>query len=193
MKVSREQAAENRERVLETAARQFRERGFDGVGVAELMQDAGLTHGAFYGQFASKDELAVESVTRAFERSLAALKSAAERTGGQRLSAMLKSYLSPAHRDQPGLGCVVAALGAEASRKGPTLRRAVTDGVKAQVALLGGWMSGRSVAARRERAIAAYAAMVGALVLSRAVDDASLSAEILRTVRSFIEDGNARS
>jgi len=187
MKVTREQAMENRERVLDAAARQFRERGLDGIGVAELMQGAGLTHGAFYGQFASKDELAVEAVGRAFERGLAELAGIGERARGSPLAAVLRSYLSSAHRAQPGLGCVVASVGPESSRKGPGLRAVITDGIRAQIDLIAGWVRGRGEAARRERAIAVYAGMVGALVLARAVDDDALAAEILHAVRASLE------
>jgi len=187
MKVTREQAMQNRERVLDAAARQFRERGLDGIGVAELMQGAGLTHGAFYGQFASKDELAVEAVTRAFDRGIEELRGIGERARGSPLGAVLRSYLSGAHRDQPGLGCVVASVGPETARKGPGLRAAITAGIRTQVDLIAGWVRGKSAAARRERAIAVYAGMVGALVLARAVDDEALSAEILRTVRASLE------
>src|SRR5262245_24790993 len=109
MKVTREQAAENRERIVNTAARLFRERGFDGVGVADIMKGAGLTHGGFYGHFASKDDLAAEACARALEKS--AMKwSAILDTDANPLDTIVASYLSEAHRDRPGSGCAIAAL-----------------------------------------------------------------------------------
>ena len=110
MRVSREQAAQNRERVLDAAAKLFRERGFSGVGVAELMHAAGLTHGAFYGQFGSKDDLMAEACARAFESSLERWRKAAARSPGDPLAAVVASYLSPSHRDEPG-EAVVRGLG----------------------------------------------------------------------------------
>lgn len=188
MKVTRKQAAANRERVLEAAGRQLRERGLDGVGVAELMQSAGLTHGAFYGQFDSKDELVEEALAGAFARSLDEFRERADLAGaGHEFAALLRSYLSRSHRDQPGLGCAVAALGAEAARRGPGLRHSFGEGIRAQIELLTQWVRGRTQVARRERAIAAYAGMVGALVLARSVDDPTLSAEILRSTRASLE------
>src|SRR5213076_862901 len=118
-RVSREQAAQNRERVLDTAARLFRERGFNGVGVADLMKAAGLTHGAFYGQFESKEDLMAQACARAYEGVLEDWRTRVESSSGNPLAEMLASYLSTAHRDRPGEGCVVAALGAEVAREGP--------------------------------------------------------------------------
>src|SRR5688572_26849623 len=111
MKVSREQAALNRERILEVAAQLFRERGFDGIGVADLMKEAGLTHGGFYGHFSSKEELIAEASARALTSTFALLSKQAERGAGDPLSAVADTYLSSRHRDDPGTGCLLAALG----------------------------------------------------------------------------------
>lgn len=184
MKVSREQALQNRERVLEVAAKLFRERGFDGIGVADLMKGAGMTHGGFYGQFGSKEDLMAETCARVFEaggqRWQRVVGDAAAR-GEDGLAALARSYLSTAHRDDPGDGCPVSALGAEAARQGPALRAAFTAGVRGALDFIGGLLGGRK-ARRRERAIVAYAAMIGAQVLARAVDDEALSTEILQAV-----------
>src|SRR3954453_6223646 len=104
MKVSREQAALNRERIVETAAQLFRERGFEGIGVADLMKEAGLTHGGFYGHFASKEDLMAEASARALTRSLALLNELAEGAPGDPVSAVADAYLSSRHRDNPGAG-----------------------------------------------------------------------------------------
>jgi len=182
MRVSREQAAENRERVLSAAAKLFRERGFDGIGVADLMKSAGLTHGGFYGQFESKEDLMAQAAQRAMQDSLAHWQRLAERAPQDPLAALLKFYLSPAHRDRPGEGCMLASLGAEAPRHGPALRHSFTTGCKALLEQLAGMLPGRSATARRERALATFASMVGALVLARAVDDDGLSRDILHAV-----------
>lgn len=186
MKVSRAEAAQNRERIIEVAAKLFRERGFDGIGVAELMKSAGLTHGGFYGHFASKEDLMAQACARALEGSLDALHQVAEPNGEHALSAIASAYLSPAHRDRPGEGCVLAALGAEAARHGSPLRTAFTQGVRSMVGALSQLLTGQSERTKRQRALAAYASMVGALVLARAVDDAELSEEVLQSVLASI-------
>jgi TetR/AcrR family transcriptional repressor of nem operon len=179
MKVSREQAAENRDRVIEVAAQLFRERGFDGVGVADLMKAAGLTHGGFYGQFSSKDELIAEASARALTRSLARWSELAERASDDSLSAIVGAYLTGTHRDHPGSGCLLAALGSDVSRQGTAVRRAVTDHVRSAIDLLAKLIPGKSKAARRRKGITTYATLVGAMVMARAVDDRALSQEIL--------------
>ena len=118
MKVSREQAAQNRERIVQTAAQLFRERGFDGIGVADLMKAAGLTHGGFYGHFSSKEDLIAEASARALMGSLALFVKVAERAPRDPLSAVADAYLTSRHRDKPGEGCVLAALGPDVSRQG---------------------------------------------------------------------------
>jgi TetR/AcrR family transcriptional repressor of nem operon len=184
MRVSREQAAENRERVLDAAATLFRERGFSGVGVAEVMHSAGLTHGAFYGQFESKEDLMKQACERAFESSLERWHKAVSRSPDDPLAAVVASYVSASHRDNPGRGCVVAALGAEAAREGPELRRVVTDGTRSLLDVLSSLAPGDSKAEKRQRAAGCLASMVGALVLARVVDDEALSKEVLRAVKS---------
>ena len=149
MKVSREQAAQNRERIVEAAAQLFRERGFDGIGVADLMQEAGLTHGGFYGHFSSKEDLIAEASARALTRSLALWRNCAEGASGDPLSAGAGVYLTSKHRDNPGAGCLLAALGPDVSRQGPPVRRAVTGYVRAAVDLLTKLVPGKSGAARR--------------------------------------------
>jgi TetR/AcrR family transcriptional repressor of nem operon len=193
MKVSRAEAAQNRERIIEVAARLFRERGFDGIGVAELMNFAGLTHGGFYGHFASKEDLMAQACARALEGSLDALHQVAERGGGNALSAVASAYLSPAHRDRPGEGCALAALGAEAARHGSPVRGAFTQGVRSLADRLTRLVPGKSKRAKRERALAIFASMVGALVLARAVDDAELSEEVLQSVLASIAHTDAPS
>lgn len=191
MKVSREQAAINRERVLDTAARLFRERGFHGVGVADLMKEAGLTHGAFYGQFASKEHLMAQACERAYEQLHDRWTKVAGRSPDNPLAGIVSSYLSTAHRDSPGTGCATAALGADAARQGAPLRRAFTEGTKAQLDELTMLVPGTTQADRRRRAAVTLSAMVGALVLARALDDDALSKDILRSVKAALSQDQA--
>ena len=128
MKVTREQAARNRERIVETAAKLFREKGFDGIGVADLMKAAGLTHGGFYGHFGSKEALLGEAASRALAGAGTGWQALMAAHPDDPLGTVARSYLSPAHRDNPGLGCAISALGADISRAGPTVREAVTEG-----------------------------------------------------------------
>lgn len=190
MKVSRAEAAENRERIIEAAAKLFRERGFDGVGVAELMKSAGLTHGGFYGHFASKEDLMAQACARAMERAQDAMHQVVESGDPKALSTIASVYLSTEHRDRMGDGCTLAALGAEAARHGSALRGAFTQGVRAAIDLLAKLLTGKSRRAKRERALAIYASMVGALVLARAVDDPELSGEVMQSVLASITRGD---
>src|SRR5437870_7758330 len=171
MKVSREQAAQNRERILHAAAQLFRERGFEGIGVADLMKEAGLTHGGFYGHFSSKDDLIAQASARELTRSLAYWSTVSERAAGDPLSAVADAYLTRNHRDNPGAGCVLAALGPDVSRQGPAVRHVVSDYVRSVCDRLAKLVPGKSKAARRQKAISTYATLVGAMVLARAVDD----------------------
>ena len=182
MRVSREQAAKNRERIVAVAGTLFREKGYEGIGVADIMQAADLTHGGFYGQFKSKSELAALASRVALTKS--ALKwdaiRLAEKDGA--FAAMVTSYLTPRHRDHAGTGCVLSALGADSARQERPVRVAFREGLLRLVDILTASLPGGK-AARRRRALAAMAQMVGAIVLSRAVDDTVLSDEILAAAR----------
>jgi len=184
VRVTREQAAANREKILEVAGALFRERGFDGIGVADIMKRAGLTHGGFYGHFASKDDLAAEITARVLGRS-----GWMERlTGTQKpsFSDVVRQYLSPRHRDDPGRGCLFAALGSDVVRQPRSVRRAFTEGLRLRVDALARLAPGRSAAGRRQKALATMAELVGALILSRAVDDPKFSDEILEAAATSL-------
>jgi TetR/AcrR family transcriptional repressor of nem operon len=187
MKVSREQAELNRERVLNTAAQLFRERGFSGLGVADLMKSAGLTHGAFYGQFDSKEDLMVQACQRGFEQTIAWMGGTGDRSP-EPLRAVVSEYLSTAHRDAPGGGCVAAALGTEAAREGPDLQRVYTQGVSMLVDTISQFVPDGRKREKRLHAMAAFASMLGALLLSRAVDDEAMSKDFLRAVKNELLD-----
>ena len=183
MRVSKEQAAENRRRIVEVAGALFRERGFNGIGVADLMKEAGLTHGGFYGHFASKDDLAAEACAGAMAASAQRWEGRVV-AGDDGLSALVTAYLTPAHRDNPAGGCPIAGLGVDAARQGGTARRAFTAGLRPFIELLDRLVPGWSAAARRKAALATLSGMVGALILARAVDDPALSEEILDAART---------
>jgi TetR/AcrR family transcriptional repressor of nem operon len=187
MRVSREQAAENRRRIVDTASRMFRENGFDGVGVDAIMKGAGLTHGGFYGHFRSKDDLAAEAVTRALERGTERQSRFTDLRG------LVSDYLSERHRANPADGCAIAALCGEMARQGEGMRRGVTAHVRAQLDRFSHLLKGGTAASRRKRAIATLAGIIGALTLARAVEDPALSDEILTAARDAFGEGRPSS
>jgi TetR/AcrR family transcriptional repressor of nem operon len=172
MKVSKEQVRENRLRIVETASELFRERGYDGVGVAELMSAAGLTHGGFYKHFGSKADLLAEAMSCGFTQS-------AEKTEGVSREAFIEYYLSRQHRDDMGKGCVMSALGTDAARQSESIRETFAAGIERQIAIL------ESQNVTRAELINTIAQLVGALMLSRACPDGSgLADEILEVCRA---------
>lgn len=176
MKVSKEQVRENRKHIVETASVLFRERGYDGVGVAELMSAAGFTHGGFYKHFASKADLMSEAMSCGFMRS-------AESTQGVSREQFVENYLSREHRDSMGKGCVMSALGADTARQPAPIKAAFAQGIETQLALLASERGPHS--ASRADLIDSMAHLVGALVLSRACpDDSALADEILEVCRA---------
>jgi TetR/AcrR family transcriptional regulator, transcriptional repressor for nem operon len=183
MRVSREKAAENRERIIEAAGALFRAKGFSGIGVADIMKAADLTHGGFYGHFASKDDLVAQASRRAMARAAANWGKTVADAPDEPFAALLKHYLSPRHRDEPGQGCVFAALGADAARSGRIVREAFAEGLEPLIGILAKSAPGSSKAVRRRKALAAMSGLVGALLLARAVGDAKLSDELLEATR----------
>jgi TetR/AcrR family transcriptional repressor of nem operon len=183
LRVTRKQAAAHREKILDVAGTLFRERGFDGIGVADIMKEAGLTHGGFYGHFGSKDDLAAEITARVLCR-----EGWPERitgTANPTFAEVVRKYLTPRHREDAGHGCLFAALGSEVVRQPRPVRRALADGLRLRIKELQELLPGRS-AARRQKAVATMAGLVGALMLSRAVDDPKLSDEILEAAASML-------
>lgn len=180
MKVSREQVAENRKRILEAAAKLFRERGFENVTVAEVMSAAGLTHGGFYGHFDSKDAL--------IEAAMAYDPSAFRgRVTLEHPARYADAYLSRQHRDNVGSGCPFAALGSEASRASKEVRHTLTQRLRSQIDTLSASTPGATVEERRRAALASLSTMMGGLMLARLVDDDSLSDEILAAARASLQ------
>jgi TetR/AcrR family transcriptional repressor of nem operon len=179
MRVSREKAAANRERIIDAAGALFRTKGFDGIGVADIMKAADLTHGGFYGHFDSKNDLVAQASQRAMARAAVNWKNIVADAPDRPYAALLKHYLSRHHRDDPGMGCAFAALSADAARSGRSVRRAFAEGLEPLISILAQAIGGRSRPARRRKALAAMAELVGALMLARAVQDAPMSDEIL--------------
>ena len=177
MRVSKEQAARNRERILTEAARLFRERGLSEVGVDALASASGLTHGSVYSQFGSKERLAVAALGHALGTSSQRMQDAAT------LEDYVGRYLSAEHRDRRGDGCVMAALASDIPRQGGAIRHGFTAAVRAMAARIGGLVGTRRAP---EEALAIVAAMVGGLTLARAVDDPELSDRILAAVRRLV-------
>lgn len=178
MKVTREQAEQNRLKMVEAAARLYRERGIEGIGIGELSRSVGLTHGGFYGQFpGGKEELACAAIERSFA------------TSGQRwseassLEEVAERYLRPSHIDDCGEGCAIPALAADASRAGGVVSEAFTEGVEHLLGILAARTAGDTPQAKREQAMAALASMAGALLIARAVSDETLALEVLEVVK----------
>jgi TetR/AcrR family transcriptional repressor of nem operon len=180
MRVSRVQAAENRETVINVASRLFRERGFDGIGLKDLMEGAGLTQGAFYKQFASKDDLAAQASKRALESASQRWSSAAEANPKDPLGAVIDFYLSMGHREETTDGCPVVALGADAARQGADVKASFEAGIKRYLEMLDGWIGEADGKDPGDRAMAILSTMVGALVLARAVNNKRLSKRFLQ-------------
>lgn len=178
MRLSKEESARRRAQIVEVAAALFREHGYNGIGVADLMKGAGLTHGGFYGYFESKEQLLAEACEYAIGNSVQQWKNWIAHNPCDPVRELARSYLNEAHRDTLAAGCVISSLGADAAREGQHVRCALTGGIKEQLGLLAKALPG-PVGRARERAIATYAAIIGGLMLARAVDDRTLSNEIL--------------
>jgi len=161
-------------RIVETAARAIRRSGYDGTGVADIMKEAGLTHGGFYAHFSSRDAMLAEAADRAGEETAAIAKSIfAKAPQDQALQALMNAYLSNEHIANIESGCSLAALGSEMPRQAPEVRNTSTCRIKEMVALIEGSLSGQPNA--REEALVLVSTMVGTLLLARAVDDPELS------------------
>jgi TetR/AcrR family transcriptional repressor of nem operon len=173
MKVSKAQVDDNRRTILEAAGRLFRQRGFDAVSVSQVMTAAGLTHGAFYGYFRSKDELVAAALADLL---------ATPRPAGKWAQSAAR-YLSPGHRDDSAGGCPVAALAGDAGRESPRARATMATGIERMIARQ---TDAAGEDAGRIAAVGRVAAMVGALILSRAIGEGELSEEVLSATRAWI-------
>ena len=179
MRVSRAQAAENRETVINVASRLFREHGFDGIGLKDLMEGAGLTQGAFYKQFASKEDLAAQASRRALESVSSRWSAAAAANPKDPLSAVVAIFLSTDHREERMDGCPIVALGSDAARQGSEVKASFEAGIRKYLELLDRWVGEADGEEPSGKAMAILSTMVGALVLSRALNDPDLAQAFL--------------
>jgi len=181
MRVSRTQAAENRQTVINVASRLFREHGFDGIGLKDLMKGAGLTQGAFYKQFASKEDLAAQASRRALESASSRWSAAAADSPKDPLGAVIAFYLSAEHRGEKMDGCPVVALGSDAARQGIDVKASFEAGIKDYLGVLGRFIAEADGADPDGKAMAILSTMVGSLTLSRIVNDPDLAQAFLDT------------
>jgi TetR/AcrR family transcriptional repressor of nem operon len=186
MRVSRAQAEENRQTVIEVASRLFREHGFDGIGLKDLMESAGLTQGAFYKQFTSKEDLAAQASRRALESAFHRWSAAAAANPKDPLGAVIAFYLSMAHRAERMDGCPIVALGSDAARQGTNVKASFEAGIRSYLEMLGRWMGETGGEEPNGKAMAILSTMVGALVLSRAVNDEQLSKQFLQAAAESV-------
>ena len=189
MKVSGKKVAEHRAALVDTAKRLLQERGFDGAGVVDISREAGLTQGALYGQFGSKDVLAAEAVRKAFSDGAAAWQAFSE-NAPDALAAYLDAYLSEHHLTEVGSGCILAACLSEARRQDPAIGSAFTDGVSAMAALVQQAIPPATATHdARRRALAVLSGLVGSVALARAVapTDPALAREIIAAARDELQ------
>jgi TetR/AcrR family transcriptional regulator, transcriptional repressor for nem operon len=179
MRVSRIQAAENRQSVINVASRLFREHGFDGIGLKDLMESAGLTQGAFYKQFASKEDLAARASRRALESAFSRWSAAAAVNPKDPLGAVIAFYLSPGHREERMDGCPIVALGSDAARQSSDVKASFEAGIREYLELLGRWVGDANGEKPGSKTMAILSTMVGAVLLSRAVNDPDLAQAFL--------------
>jgi AcrR family transcriptional regulator len=179
--------AQTHERIVAVAARAIRRTGYDGTGVADLMKEAGLTHGAFYTHFASREALLAEATGHACTESAAAATQAVAALPPDRaLQSMLAAYLSEAHLRNVEQGCPLTALGSETPRQTPEVRRATTRYIKEMADLVARQLPDWGQPQAHDRALVTMAALVGALVLARAVDEPALAQRLLDTTRKHL-------
>jgi TetR/AcrR family transcriptional repressor of nem operon len=191
MRVSRIQAGENRQTVINVASRLFRERGFDGIGLKDLMEGAGLTQGAFYKQFASKEDLAAQASRRALESATLRWSAAVAANPEDPLGAVIAFYLSTGHREEKMDGCPIVALGSDAARQGIDVKASFEAGIKAHLQVLGRMIAETDGEEPRGKAMAILSTMVGALTLSRVVNDPDLAKAFLDAAAQQVREAVA--
>jgi TetR/AcrR family transcriptional repressor of nem operon len=187
MRYSREHKLETHARIVKKASVRLREKGAHGIGVADLMKDAGLTHGGFYAHFDSREALVIEAFAHAMDRSTERWRKLAEQTPPeQRMAAIVDGYLTPAHRDDPGHGCAIPTLGAEIARESPKTRKAFAAKLEEMIDALAEQMADTPRKAARKQATAMIATMMGTLVMARVAGNGEFSEEILNSGREAV-------
>ncbi|MFN0038370.1 MAG: TetR/AcrR family transcriptional regulator [Burkholderiales bacterium] len=195
MRKSRVETAQTRERIVSGASGLLRERGLGNVSVAQLMANAGLTHGGFYAHFDSREQLVHEAIRFALAQSAQRIYQSALKDGGRPgYSRLIERYLSPAHRDNPQSGCALASLGSEVGQDSDESKEVFSAGLEAFITLLAKLSPEHTLKARRTHFLGVISALTGALVLARAVNDAQASEEILLAAKTtLLADEKRRS
>ena len=187
MRYSKEHKQETHARIVKKASVRLREKGAHGIGVADLMKEAGLTHGGFYAHFDSREALVIEAFAYAMDRSTERWRKVAEQTApDKRLATIVQNYLTPLHRDDPGHGCAVPTLGAEIARESPKTRKAFAAKLEQMIDMMADQVLEVPRKGARKQAVAALATMMGTLVLSRIAGSGELSEEILAAGREAV-------
>ena len=187
MRYSKEHKQETHDRIVRKASIRLREKGAHGIGVADLMKEAGLTHGGFYAHFDSREALVIEAFNYAMDRATERWRKMAEETPPEkRLATIVESYLTTIHRDDPGRGCAVPTLGPEMARESPKTRKAFAAKLEEMIEMMADQVPELPRKAARAQAIAALSTMAGAIVLSRVAGSGEFSEEILGTAREAV-------
>ncbi|RON40140.1 TetR family transcriptional regulator [Pseudomonas frederiksbergensis] len=177
MKVTKDQAAANKESILKAASRLYREKGISGIGIGELSRSVGLTHGGFYGQFpGGKEQLASEAVSRTFESNIQDWRDA------KSIPELIKGYLTQAHLDNWTEGCPIPALAADVARTGGTVSHSFTQGVERLIETLMALVEGETQDAKHQESLRILSSITGAILIARALDKPELSEQFLQSV-----------
>lgn len=184
MRYPADQKAETHRQIVAAAAAEFRCKGLQGIGIAELMSQLGLTHGGFYAHFKNRDALVMEASVCAATESLDRLLAAAtDVPAGKEVEAMLDFYLSPAHRDDVAHGCLLPALASEIARQSESVRNAFTESLQTNLAKIARYMPARDSDGRMAQAMTLISGMAGGVLIARAISDSNLSDVLLNSVR----------
>jgi TetR/AcrR family transcriptional repressor of nem operon len=187
MRYSKEHKQETHDRIVKKASVRLREKGAHGIGVADLMKEAGLTHGGFYAHFDSREALVIEAFGYAMDRANERWRKIAEETPQEkRLATIIETYLSPTHRDDPGRGCAVPALGAEIARESPKTRKAFAAKLEQMIEMMADQILDVPRRTARKQAMATLATMIGTMVLSRIAGNSEFSDEFLSAGREAV-------
>ncbi|UPJ66578.1 TetR/AcrR family transcriptional regulator [Bradyrhizobium sp. 191] len=193
MRYSPEHKQETHDRIVKKASVRLREKGAHGIGVADLMKEAGLTHGGFYAHFDSREALVIEAFGYAMDRSMEYWrKLTGEAAPEKRLALVAESYLSTLHRDNPGHGCSIPALGAEIARESPKTRKAFAGKLDQMIEMMTDYIPNMPRKAARKQAIATLATLAGTMLLARIAGSNELSDEVLKAGRDSALDGVKR-
>jgi TetR/AcrR family transcriptional regulator, transcriptional repressor for nem operon len=185
MRYSKNHKAETHAKIVRNASSQLREKGTRGIGVADLMKEAGLTHGGFYAHFGSREDLVIEAIAHAMDQTNERWsKLVHDKPAAERLTILIDNYLTVQHRDGAGRGCTIPSLAADIARESPKTRRVFISKLEEMIALFASQVSEQTAAAARQKAISTIATLMGTLVLARVAGGSAFSQEILDAGRS---------